>query len=277
MTFGANDLDPYRSTRNFYGAELRRYREREGWSLADAALRLNVSKSTLARLETAETLPQPGWSEIADRVYQTDGFFARLYGLARVEIPADPEYRRRMELEAQARAIVEYLGMLVPGLFQTEAYARALFRAGLRRRDDEKVGKLLEVRLSRQKLLRRDNPLEYSVIMDEAAIRRPVGGPAVMCEQLGRLVDQVERPNGVLQLIPFAHGEHALMGGTLTLMTLPDGRTLAYEECITTGALLEDQERVSALQHEYDLLRSHALPPRETAAFIRSVMEAYRR
>lgn len=274
MPFEQKDLEPHLSVRHFYGSRLRRMRERAAWSLETACARLHVSKSTLSRLELAETPPQEGFSEIADRVFDTGGWFAELYGLLKLEIHPD-QYRHRMEWEARARTIVEYAGTVIPGLLQTEAYARALFRAGDRQRSEEEVQRLLDARLSRQELLRSANPPKYSVVLDEAVVRRPVGGPAVMRAQLASLIAQTERPDGVIQLLPFAHGEHALAdGGTLTLMTAEGGATAAYDEGARNGTLVEDWGRVSELQHAYDLLRSHALPPRETAAFLSNVMEA---
>jgi hypothetical protein len=132
----------------------------------------------------------------------------------------------------------------------------------------------MDGRFSRHERLRSANPPDYDVILDEASIRRPVGGAAVMRRQLASLIEQVERPNGTIQLLPYEHGEHAVLGGALTLMTDNGGTTVAYEESIDSGTLMEDRERVGARQRAYDLLRAHALPPRETAAFIRTVMKA---
>lgn len=273
MTFEQRDLDPYASVRHFYGSRLRRFRNREGWALEKAASELHVSKSTLSRLELAQSLPPEGFSQIADRVYRTAGWFEELEQLLRLEIHPD-QFRHRMACEARARSIVEYAGMMVPGLLQTEAYARALFVAHNPMASEQEIQRLVDARLSRQERLRSDNPPLYSVILDEASVRRSFGGPGVMRAQVAYLIDQVERPNGVIQLLPFSHGDHALPGGTLTLMTADDGTTVAYDEGIASGTLLEDDRRVRAYQREYDLLRSHALPPRQTAAFLTDIMEA---
>jgi transcriptional regulator with XRE-family HTH domain len=272
VTFESKDLDPYLSVRHFYGSRLRRLRERADWGLEVASGKLNVSKSTLSRLELAETPPQDGFSEIADRVFETGGWFVELYELIKLEVHPN-QYKHRMEWEARAHTIAEYAGMIVPGMLQTEAYALALFRAYNPRATRQEIQRLMDGRLGRQERLRSANPPEYSVILDEAAARRPIGGPAVMRAQLASLIGQVDRPNGVIQLLPFGHGEHGLLGGTLTLMTAEDGTTVAYEESIDSGTLMEDWERVSARQRAYDRLRSHALSPRETAAFLASVME----
>lgn len=273
MTFEPGELTPDRSARHFYGADLRRHRMNADFSLAALAGEVPCSKSQLARIETAESIPPPGLSEEFDRVFETDGHFTRLYGLVSREIHPE-QYRRRMEIESRARSIREYAGLLVPGLLQTHDYAHALFRATNPKLSDEDVRQKVDARLSRHRLLRGANPPDISVILDEAVVRRPVGGPEVMHAQLSALIDLVDTPTTVVQLLPFHHGEHGLLGGTLTLMSLKDGTTFAFEESIASGTLMEDRERVNERQRAYDLLRSHALSPLETAVFIRSVMEA---
>ncbi|MGK5531101.1 helix-turn-helix domain-containing protein [Streptomyces sp. URMC 129] len=273
MTFEPNELTPDRSVRHFYGADLRRLRIKAEMSLARLASEVPCSKSQLARIETAESMPPPGLSEHFDRVFGTDGHFSRLYRLVRKEIHPE-QFRRRMELEALSHVIREYAGLIVPGLLQTRAYAAALFRVSMPKATEDEIKQKVEARLSRQQLLRPGSPLDYSVVLDEASIRRPIGGPKVMREQLAALLDVVDTPSTLVQVLPFGHGEHGLLGGTLTLMGLEDGATYAYEESITTGTLLEDPAGVNARIRAYDQLRSHALPPSETATFIRNVMEA---
>ncbi|MDT0441453.1 helix-turn-helix domain-containing protein [Streptomyces johnsoniae] len=273
MTFEPGELTPDRSARHFYGADLRRHRMNADFSLAALAGEVPCSKSQLARIETAESIPPPGLSEEFDRVFDTDGHFTRLYGLVSREIHPE-QYRRHMEIESRARTIREYACLLVPGMLQTRDYVHALFRARWPKDSEEDVRQKVDARLSRQRLLLTNNPPDHSVILDEAVLRRAIGGSAVMRAQLSALIDSVNTPTTVVQVLPFNHGEHALLGGTLRLLTLKDGTTFAYEESIASGTLMEDRERVNERLDAYDLLRSHALPPSETAAFIRSVMEA---
>ncbi|AXK34116.1 XRE family transcriptional regulator [Streptomyces armeniacus] len=269
----ARELTPDRSARHLFGAELRARREAAGMSLERLASVVPQSRSHLARIEVAAYMIPPELPAHLDAAFQTDGFFGKLYALARHEVHPD-KYRRRMELETRARAISCYAGQLVPGLLQTEGYARALFRVSNPRASDAEIGEMVAVRMGRQTLLAADPAPHLSVVLDEATIRRPIGGPAVMREQLARLAELVDTPSSVVQVLPFEHGEHALLGGTLNLLTLDDGSTVAYEESIATGQLLEDAERVVTRSRSYDLLRSYALSPTDTAAFLGSVMEA---
>ncbi|MBW1604414.1 helix-turn-helix domain-containing protein [Streptomyces sp. JJ66] len=269
----AHPLTPHRSARHLFGAELRRHRELASMSLERLAEVVNYSKSHLARIETAETMIPPQLPAQLDAAFGTDGFFQRLYALARTEVHPD-RYRRRMELETRARVIDEYAGHLVPGILQTEPYARAIFRVSDDTATPDEIEARVAARMSRQTLLRSETLSEMTVILDEAVIRRPVGGQAVMKDQLARLIPLTETPSTLIQLLPFEHGEHPLLGGTLTLMTLTDRTCVAYEEGIASGTLLEDQERVAMRRRAYDRMRAHALSPRKTAAVLSTAMEA---
>ncbi|MFI1797934.1 helix-turn-helix domain-containing protein [Streptomyces sp. NPDC020379] len=267
-------LTPDRSARHLFGAKMRAYRERaDNMSLDALAGVVKISKSHLSRIEAADVMPPPELPAVLDVAFGTDGIFEELYRLARKEIHPD-KYRRRMELEARSRVIGEYAGHIVPGLVQTEDYARALFRISNPKASADEVEELVTARLSRQTLLRTDPVPDLSMILDEAVIRRPIGGSAVMRAQLSNLIELVDTPTTTVQILPFEHGEHALLGGALTLMALDDGSTVAYEESIATGQLIEDPEAVSTRHRSYDLMRAYALSPSESAVFIQSVMEA---
>lgn len=242
-------------------------------SLEKLAGELKSSKSVLARIEAAEAVIPPDLPAQLDRVFDADDLFAVLYELAKTEIHPD-RYRRRMALEARALVIDEYAGHTVPGLVQTEDYARALLRIGNPKATLDKIEEMVAARLGRQGLLQADPAPDMSMILDEAVLRRPIGGPVVMRAQLAVLLALVDTPTSVIQVLPYQHGEHALLGGTLTLMTLDDGSAVAYEECIASGTLFEDPASVGSRRRAYDLLRAYALTPQTTAALIRDVMEA---
>lgn len=265
-------LTPDRSARHLFGAKMRWYRERADMSLEGLSDVVNISRSHLSRIETAEAMPPLDLPAMLDAAFGTDGIFAELYTLAGKEIHPD-QFRRRMELETRARLIQEYTGQIIPGLVQTEDYARALFETHNPKATPDEVGELITARMSRQALLRADLPPDHSMILDEAVLRRSFGGPAVMRAQLARLAELTLTPTSVMQVLPFEHGGHALVGGSLVLLTLDDGRQVAYEESISTGLMLEDAASVTTRQRAYDLLRACALSPSDTAAFIHAAME----
>ncbi|CAM5398952.1 helix-turn-helix domain-containing protein [Streptomyces abikoensis] len=267
-------LTPDRSARHLFGADLRHRREAAGMTLEKLAEVVCYSRSHLARIETAEHVPPPDLPGRLDEVFGTGEHFVRLYAIARHEVHPD-KYRRFMELQAQARVINEFAGHLVPGLVQTEGYARALFRVGNPKASPDEIDEKVSARLSRQGLLKAEAPPDLFVILDEAVIRRPVGGPAVMRDQLAVLVELVDTATTTVQVLPFEHGEHPLIDGPLTLMTLDDDTNVAYVESTATGFLIEDPETVRARRRSYDLLRAYALSPSKTAAVIRAAMEAF--
>ncbi|MBP0456641.1 helix-turn-helix domain-containing protein [Streptomyces montanisoli] len=266
-------LTPDLSARHLFGAKMRVFRDRNGMTLDSLAAVVHMSRSHLSRVECAEYMPPADLPPALDAAFGTDGIFQELYALARREIHPD-QYRRRMELEARAQVIEEYSGHTVPGLAQTEDYAREIFRASDPRAPEEHVESLVSARLSRQKLLTANPAPELVMILDEAVLRRPVGGAGVMGEQFARLIELADTPTTSVQVLPFSHGAHALLGGSLTLLTLDDRTTVAYEESIGTGTLIEDLEEATARRRAYDRIRGHALPPRDSAAMIRSAREA---
>jgi transcriptional regulator with XRE-family HTH domain len=252
---------------------MRAYRERAGTSLEGLSDIVNISRSHLSRIETAEAMPPPSLPAMLDVAFDTDGIFEELYRLASKETHPD-KYRRRMEIEARARLIEDYSGQLVPGLVQTEDYARALFQTHNPKAAPDTVEELVAARMSRQAALRAGPPPDHSVIIDEAVLRRSFGGPAVMRAQLAHLAALTLTSTSILQVVPFELGGYALMGGSLALFTLDNGTQVAWEEGSSSGTLMEDLASVTTRQRAYDLLRACALSPGDSAAFIRSVMEA---
>ncbi len=273
MGFEPGELTPDRSVRHFYGADLRRHRMNADMSLAQLAGQVPCSKSQLARIETAESIVPPGLSEEFDKLFGTDGHFTRLYGLVRREIHPD-QYRKFMNAESAADFISEFAGHTVPGLLQTEAYARALLRCDPDA-SVEKVEELVSARMSRQERLTPDGAPYIWAILDEAVIRRPIGGPQVMHDQLAALLPLTDTATTKIQVLPYSHGAHALLGGSLTLLKLRHGVEVAYEEGIETSRLFEDPREVSRRQRIYDALRAYALSPKDTATLIEQAMEEH--
>lgn len=230
------------------------------------------SRSQLSRVEMAQMMAPRELPKLLDSAFKTDGLFQKLDSIARYEVHPD-RYRRRMELEARAKSIEFYAGHLVPGILQTEEYARALLRVGHPKATEEELQEMVDTRMNRQAAFSGRCCPQLSVLLDEAVLRRPVGGSAVMYEQLARLVENVHTADCTVQILPYSHGEHALAGGSLNLLTLDDGSVLAYEESIASATLLEDDDSVTVRRRAYDLLRAYALSPADTAAFILEIME----
>jgi transcriptional regulator with XRE-family HTH domain len=274
MTFKPQTLTPYLSARHYFGAEMRRHREAARLSLVQLAGIVASSKSTLARIETAELMPPPDLPDRLDAAFGTDKHFHGLYELAKREAHPD-QYRRFMDSEAQAEVIENFELQVVPGLLQTKEYAEALLSC----QEDlprEQVEERVNARLSRQDRLKAAQPPLRWAIIDESVLRRKVGSDECMYKQLARLLEQVDTPDSKVQVLPFTAGPHSLMGGTLTLLTLPKGSVMAYEEGIQVGHLYEDRDSVKKWRRQYEVLRANALPPRASVELIRDAMEDYK-
>ncbi|WP_328772202.1 helix-turn-helix domain-containing protein [Streptomyces sp. NBC_00286] len=274
MTFKPQTLTPYLSARHYFGAEQRRHREGAALSLVQLAGIVNSSKSTLARVETAELMPPPDLPDRLDVAFGTDRHFHGLYELAKREAHPD-QYRRFMDFEAQADVIENFGAQALPGLLQSKEYAEAL----LSRQEDltrEQVEERVNARLSRQDRLRSAQPPLRWAVIDESVLRRQVGSEECMYRQLAWLLEQVDTPDSKVQVMPFSAGPHSLMGGALTLLTLPNGSNVAYEEGIQVGHLYEDRDSVKKWRRQYDVLRANALPPAASAELIRDAMEDHK-
>ncbi|WP_328384828.1 helix-turn-helix domain-containing protein [Streptomyces sp. NBC_00400] len=273
MTFEARELSPDRSVRDLFGAELRRYRERAGMSLRRLADVVNYSKSQLARIEAAESLPYDDLPAKLDACFGTGELFARLHALAKREPFPDKYCRVIGEIESKATTIKEYASATIPGLLQTRALAEESLRLGNPYASDAEIETLVQARIDRQALLDKPKPPRCWFILDEAVLRRPVGEAGVMRRQMSALVEAGARAHLTIQVLPFAAGGHAEAGGSLMLYTLPHQPLRAYEEGSHSGTIIEDQNDVTIRRENYDLLRAMALSPRDSAAMIRVAME----
>jgi transcriptional regulator with XRE-family HTH domain len=274
MQFQERELTPGASPRHFYGSEIRRHRKLLDMSLAGLADILGYSRVHVSRFETAERPIPPDLPPKLDMAFGTNGTFVVLYELIRNEIFPD-FVRRFMNLAGTAVRIREFSCAMVPGLLQTPAYAFALLRASQATATDQKIQEDVEARLGRQATLAHDKPPHLLVVLDEAVLRRPVGGPKVMAEQLEHLLMVSQSSCVVIQVIPFAHGAHALLGGSLTLLTQADGTQSAYLEGSHTGQLIEDVTAVAGYELAYDLVRANALTQEASAAMIRAAVKEY--
>ncbi|MBL1099796.1 helix-turn-helix domain-containing protein [Streptomyces coffeae] len=272
MTFQPRELFPDRSARDLFGAEIRRHREKADMSLRRLSEVLNYSKSHLARIEAAESLPYDDLPAKLDACFGTDGMFARIYALAKNE-PYPSKLRRMVEVERRAVAVEEYACATIPGLLQTPELAKESLRIGNRFAPDAEIEEWTNVRIDRQTRLNESRPPHCWFIVDEAALRRAAGGPEVMRRQMASLLEHGTQPYVTIQVLPFRAGQHVEAGSSLILFTLPDALTLAYEEGSRFGTIIEDQEQVAVRRKNYDLLRAMALSPRDSEAMIRAVME----
>jgi hypothetical protein len=156
---------------------------------------------------------------------------------------------------------------------QTEAYARAVLSLDSSLTGKDQLNERVSARLARQERLKEQDRPQLWVVLDEAVLRRPIGGTGVMRKQLTRLLEAASEPHVTVQVAPFSQGGHEAMGGSLTLLTLTDGTEVAYTEGADHGQLLEEPDGVGRYAVIYDHLRAAALPPLMSLDMIRSAME----
>jgi hypothetical protein len=163
----------------------------------------------------------------------------------------------------------------VPGLFQTEDYARAVTRLGHQTAQEPEIERRVGLRLKRQDLLARAQPPRIWAVMDEAVLRRPIGGAAVMRAQLFRLAGAAELPGVRLQVVPFARGGHAAASGSFSILRFeePDLPDVVYMEQLTSAVYLDQRADVEHYLEVVDQLSSEALTPAATALFIEQVIK----
>jgi transcriptional regulator with XRE-family HTH domain len=258
--------------------ELRRLREAAGITIDQVAERLECSGSKISRIETGQTGVTP--RDVRDMlgVYDVDSEYAEvLLQIAREarqkgwwQLFGDVLTGAYVGLEAAADHIHSYEGQVVPGLLQTEEYAQAMILVARPDINATEVEKRVRVRMSRQSLLTQDEPLDLWVVLDEAVLRRPVGGPDVMKRQLAHLATAGELPNVTLQVLPFATGAHAGMDGAFTMLLYDESadQNLVFASNAAGGLFLEKEDELERYEFIFDYLRAKALRPEESLSMI---------
>lgn len=256
-----------------FGSRVRRLRTAAGLTQAELGEKTHVVSTRITQIERSSgAKPTLELARALDAALGADNLLVDLWPYVYRE--AFPDWSRAFMAHSQrAVSIGEYAAQVVPGLLQTEAYARAVLSLDPLLSGEEQLEERVAARLGRQERLASPDRPELWVVLDESVLRRPVGGPAVMREQLARLLEAAAEPRVTVQVLPFDQGGHGTMGGSLTVLTLPDGSEVAYTEGADYGQLTEDPAEVSRYSLIYDRLRAVALPPLMSLDMIRSVME----
>ncbi|MET8772266.1 helix-turn-helix transcriptional regulator [Streptomyces sp. NPDC004658] len=270
------------------GAELRMLRTGAGLTSGEAARLVGWHQSKVSRIETGASGVKPADLRLLLDAYQVRDTHLRelLLMLAGAEDAGGrhrwwhayrgvlpPTYRDFISLESQASAMRTLETTVVPGLLQTPEYARAVTRAAVKDLDEDRLDTLVEVRLARQDVLRSDPPLVLSAVLDEAVLRREVGGPQVMARQLERLMEAARLPQVRLQVLPFAAGAHVGLTGPFVIFSFPSTSDLdvVVLDQLTSSLYLERKEDLMAYSEAFDALQFHALSPEESLDYIAGI------
>lgn len=268
-------------------AELRRLRDDLGLTGDQAAAQLGWSPAKVSRIETARTMVTPTDLQAMLDLYEVSGQYRdRLTELGRAarqrgwwDAYADmlgPEYATLIALEADAEMIRWYAAQIVPGLLQTEDYARQIIRSTLLISPPGEIERKVRVRMSRQRVLHADSPLHLSVVLDEAALRRVVGGAELMHEQLSHLLHASGQPNVDLRVLPSTAGAHPAVMGEFTILQFPEmaAPDVVFLENMTSNLYVEREAEVFLYTLAFDRLTTLALGPEDSAAFISGLADA---
>ncbi|HEY1920562.1 MAG TPA: helix-turn-helix transcriptional regulator [Streptosporangiaceae bacterium] len=268
--------DRSRTPEGVFGKALKFYRERAGLSQTELAALSNYSNTVINKIEKGDRPPAEGFPERMDAIPQLDtrGELSRLWGWLKdsARHRAYPGWFDRWpDFEAMATMLRWYEPLILPGLLQTDQYARAVFRTRIGDTDEE-IDDMVAARLERQAILDKDKPPTLWAVLDEGVLRRPVGGPHVMREQLNRLAEAARRPNIVIQVIPFSTGSHeGLRGGAFVLAEFSDHPAMGYQDTAVRGMIVDDPPDVSSLMFLWDTVKSVALPRAASLSLIEEV------
>jgi hypothetical protein len=271
--------------RMLLGAQLRKLRETANITRDDAGYHIRASGSKISRMELGRvSFKERDVTDLLEFYGVTDPAEREKLVQLTKEANATPWYQKFQDvvpdwfhvyvgLEEAAQLIRVYEVQFVPGLLQTQGYARATILQGSPGLDPDEVERRVQLRLGRQKLLSKDSPPRFWVIVDEAALRRPMGGRDVHIAQIERLMDVVSEPNITLQVMPFRYGGHAAEGGAFTIMRFPetDLPDIVYMEYLTGAHYIdkpEDVERYAAVMERLSVAGTSPDRTREILAGI---------
>jgi transcriptional regulator with XRE-family HTH domain len=271
------------------GAQLRRLRTDMGLSREEAAEAIRASEWKIHRLENGQvgfkdrdivdllrrygvTDPDDiaGFLEFA-REANAPGWWQRYGDLL-------PQwFKAYVDLESAAALIRTYEGQLVPGLLQTEDYMRAVIGGASLDESPEEAERRVALRMGRQTLLTRPDAPRLWAVIDEAALRRPVGSPEVMGGQLKRLIDATELANVVLQILPFGAGAHPGMVGAFSILRFADGELpdVVYVEHLTNAQYLDRRDDVNRYLHVMNRIGMRAAPPDNTVGILHKILQEF--
>lgn len=256
----------------FFGQELRRYRTAADLTLEQLGKKINYTLQFISLVEQAKRSCPRDLAERADTELDARGALMSLWLVANEE--AHPAWLQPfVRAEAEAVTISAFQPLVISGLLQTEEYAAEVIRAGRPEATDEEIQREVASRMSRRAILDRDTPPRFWLILDEAALRRVIGGRKVMFDQLTAVLEAAKRPRVTVQALPFRAGAHAALGGSLIL--LEGKHRTAYSEGHAAHRMITDPEEVAECAHAFGLLQSTALSVNDSLDLIRDVMEGY--
>ena len=254
-----------------FGRQHQQLRKHAGFSVARLSEISGYSQDLMRKIERGDRKAQPEYIQRIDDMLGVQGVLVTASEVLAQHLLWPDWFEKYVEAEAQARRIEKYDTFVVPGLLQTEAYARAVLSAHYPTLDDEEVESRVMARLDRQTLLTRKPSCMLSFVIEEWVLRRPIGGKPVMKEQLNRLSECARMRNVTVQVLPTACEVHAGFDGPMTLLEAGDGRRVAYVEGQAGGDWVAGVDEVRTLEGRYGIIRGQALSTEDSLRLIESL------
>lgn len=268
-----SEISPDAKPLEVFGAEVRRYRKRAGLTQDRLAEITMFSQSLIGFIERGERTPSRNFARLCDDALRAGGELVRLWEhVTRAASP--PWFRGWLDVEREAHTLHTWEPLVVPGLLQTEEYARAVLRGepGI---TDEQVEKAVEARLERQGILSGPKPPMLWVVLDEVVFQRPVGGEDVMRHQLERLLDSAESSRIGIQVVPLALGSTKGTSGAFAIAQTQGRPDTVYIESAINGHVTDRPENVEAIRARYDTIRAEADPRHASIELIRKAAKSW--
>jgi transcriptional regulator with XRE-family HTH domain len=258
---------------DFIRAQLRRVRSVAGLTQEEFGKRVNYSGSHVSAVETGTRPLEGRYLARCDEVLDTGGLLVRLLEVARRD--GEPSwFRPWREAERDATALRWFEPNLVPGLLQTEAYARTIIQAS-KQLSPLEIDQRVAARRDRQEVLSTERPPQFIAVLDEAVLRRLVGDAGVMAEQLEHLVTMAELPHIEIHVVPAEVGLYVGLAGSFVLASFEGGASVAYLDNQLRGQIITDTDDVDTLQEAWERIRSEALPRRQSINLIKEVAQTW--
>ncbi|PKA34302.1 helix-turn-helix transcriptional regulator [Streptomyces albidoflavus] len=272
-TPAGGEPEPSDSLRTF-GAVVQALREHTGLAREEFAARVGYSRHTVASIEQGRRMPDLDFVERAESALGDTGALRRAAPHLTRRPGLASWFRRWARLEGEAVTLWTYECRVIPGLLQTEAYARAVTAAVPPVKDAQQVDQLVRARLERQRLFDRRPPIAFSFIVEQSLLERGTGGPEVTRELLDHLLERSTQFNVDLQIMPLHQPDHAGFDGPLMLLESPENKWFGYAEGQRGGMLIADPKEVSITLQRYAKLRSQALTPDDSRSLLKRLRGA---
>jgi transcriptional regulator with XRE-family HTH domain len=261
------------TARAFLAREIRLAREAKGMSRAALGKSVFVSESLVTAWEKGRYLPKPDVMDRLEGTLGTRGVLARMLDdLVSVTVPLE-WFGRWVEIEGQATSLLSFQPLVVPGLLQTEEYARAVLKVANHLADTEEM---VSARLERQRILTKEDAPIFVVLMDQSVPQRNTGGAKVMHDQLLHLAEMAELDNVVVQIVPLTATACAGFLSGFVIANFDGGSDVAYVDNQLSGEVVEHAEDVVRLRRMFEVFRADALPQRETVELIIRMAEQWK-